>query len=83
MALVAVPPGVDTTTSAGPAACTGAIAVMDVAELTVKDVAAVPPNATLVAPVRNVPVIVTDVPPASGPDVGLRAVMVGAAMYVN
>ena len=37
------------------------------------------PNSTAVAPARFVPVIVTVVPPAVGPDVGLTAVTVGAA----
>ena len=56
----------------------GATAVIWVAELTVKLVAAVPPNVTAVVPVRFVPVMVTLVPPAAGPDVGARPVMVGA-----
>ena len=36
-------------------------------------VAAVPPNLTAVAPARLVPVIVTLVPPAVGPEFGLIA----------
>ena len=36
------------------------------------------PNFTAVAPVKLVPVIVTVVPPAVGPEVGLTAVTVGA-----
>ena len=43
------------------------VAVIEVAELTVKLVAVVPPNVTAVAPVKSVPVIVTTVPPAVGP----------------
>ncbi len=64
-----VPPVVVTLTSTVlvPA---GEVAVIEVAELTVKVAAAVAPNATAVAPVRLVPVIVTLVPPAAGPDVG-------------
>src|SRR5579872_1856835 len=50
---------------------------MVVALLTVKVVAAVAPKCTAVAPVRFVPVTVTDVPPALGPVVGLTAVTVG------
>ena len=42
-------------------------------------VAAVAPNVTAVAPVKLVPVIVTVVPPAVGPAVGLTPVTVGAA----
>ena len=40
-------------------------------------------NFTAVAPARFVPVIVTVVPPKVDPDVGLMAVTVGAAKYVN
>ena len=50
-----------------------------VALTTVKFVAAVVPKSTAVAPVKPVPVIVTNVPPAAGPLVGLRPVTVGAA----
>ena len=41
-----------------------------VAETTVTPVAAVAPKVTAVAPEKLRPVIVTVVPPASGPDVG-------------
>ena len=58
----------------------GEVAVIDVAELTVKLVALVAPNFTAVAPVKLVPAMVTDVPPAVGPDVGEIDVTVGAAM---
>ena len=51
--------------------------------LTVKPVAAVAPKSTAVAPVKFVPVIVTDVPPAAGPLPGLTFVTVGAATNVN
>jgi hypothetical protein len=44
---------------------------MEVAEFVVILVAATPPNVTFVALNRFPPVIVTDVPPAAGPDVGL------------
>ncbi len=57
----------------------GEVAVIEVAELTVKLVALVAPNFTAVAPVKPVPVTVTDVPPAAGPDVGEIEVTVGAA----
>ena len=40
-------------------------------------VAATVPKFTAVAPVKLEPVMVTDVPPAVGPDVGLTAVIVG------
>jgi hypothetical protein len=74
-----VPPAVVTVTSTAPADPAGAVAVMEVAELTVKPVAATVPNLTAVAPVKPVPVTVTDVPPAAGPELGLIAVTVGAA----
>ena len=79
-----VPPAVVTCTSTVPAPCAGDVAVIDVAEFTVTPVAAVPPKLT-VAPVRKfVPVIVTDVPPPVGPDVGTIDVTAGAtALYVN
>ena len=48
-----------------------------VAELEVMLVAAVPPKVTAVAPERSVPVMVTCVPPAAGPEVGEREVMAG------
>jgi hypothetical protein len=48
--------------------------------LTVKLVAAVLPKWTLVAFVKPVPVIVTLVPPAVGPVLGLTPVTVGGAM---
>jgi hypothetical protein len=44
---------------------------MVVALVTVKVVAEVAPNLTEVAPVKPVPVIVTDVPPAGRPATGL------------
>jgi len=55
----------------------GAVAVIDVAELTVKPVALATPNFTTVAPARLVPVIVTEVPPVVGPDAGATDVIVG------
>ena len=73
-----VPPGVVTVTSTAPALPAGDVAVIDVALLTVNEVAAVAPNFTAVAPVKLVPVMVTLVPPAVGPLVGLTPVTVGA-----
>ncbi|CAB4897848.1 unannotated protein [freshwater metagenome] len=81
--LVDVPPGVVTVTVAAPATPAGAVAVTDVADTTTTFAAAFAPNFTPVAPVRFEPVIVTTVPPATGPLVGLNAVTVGAATYVN
>jgi hypothetical protein len=65
--------------SAGPEVPGGATAVMDVAEFTVKLVAAVGPKSTVVAPVRFPPVMVTVVPPAAGPVLGSMCFTLGAA----
>ena len=54
----------------------GAVAVMGWRSLTVKVAVAVP-NFTAVAPVKLVPVMVTEVPPAAGPELGLTPVTVG------
>jgi hypothetical protein len=51
----------------------GAVAVMELAELTMKFVAAVDPKLTAVAPVNPEPVIATDVPPVGVPETGLTA----------
>ena len=48
----------------------GETAVIWVALLTVNEAAGLPPKLTAVAPVRLVPVIVTLVPPAVGPEAG-------------
>ena len=55
---------------------------MVVSLTTVKLVALVPANVTTVEPVKPEPVIVTLVPPAIGPDVGLMLVKVGSDTYV-
>ena len=56
----------------------GATADTDVADTTVNDDAATPPKCTAVAPVKLAPVIVTEVPPAVGPQLGLTPVTPGA-----
>ncbi len=82
--LLAVPPAVVTVTSFSPALPAGVIAVMEVALTTITLVAETPPTFTLVAPVKLVPLMVIEVPPNVGPDVGLTLVMVGnGTMYVN
>jgi hypothetical protein len=73
---VLVPPAVVTDTSTVPAPA-GETAVIDVAELTVKLVAPVPPNVTADAPVKFVPLTVTVVPPAAGPSLGLTPLTLG------
>ena len=55
----------------------GVIAVIDVELLTVTDVASPPPKLTTAGAANPVPVIVTDVPPAAGPKVGLILLTVG------
>ena len=72
-----LPAGVVTTTLAVPGGPAGVVAVMVVSLTTVTPVAAPPANVTPVAPVKPVPVMVTEVPPAGGPDVGLSPVTVG------
>jgi hypothetical protein len=58
------------------------MAVIEVSELTVKLVAEMPPKVTALAPVNAVPVIVTDVPPAVLPLVGLTLVTDGDSAAV-
>ena len=79
-ALVAeVPPAVVTFTSTTPAEPAGEVQVIEVAVLEPQEVPALVPNCTPEAAVRLVPVIVTLVPPAVGPDTGETPVTVGAA----
>src|SRR5262249_19806235 len=65
------PPTVTTTVTA-PAACAGVVAVIVVLFTTTTLVAAVPPNVTVAPAAKFVPVIVTAVPPAVGPLLGVR-----------
>ena len=74
-----VPLGVVTVTSRMPEPA-GATAVIWVGLSTLKALAAVLPNSTSVAPEKSVPVIVTVVPPASGPNVGPMPVTPGAGI---
>jgi hypothetical protein len=73
-----VPLWVVTVMSTVPATAAGAIAMMEVSEITLNVTAAVPPNETPVAPVKALPMIVTLVPPVTGPDVGVIFVTVGS-----
>ena len=73
-----MPPAPTTVTSTVPVP-DGLAAVIVLSALTVKLVAGVVPKSTAVAPVKSDPVIVTDVPPASGPAAGLMPVTAGAA----
>jgi hypothetical protein len=56
----------------------GVVAVIDVALTTTTFVAAVAPNFTVAPAAKFVPVIVTAVPPATGPLLGLTLLTVGA-----
>jgi len=76
-ALVAlVPPSVVTMTSTGPVPG-GEAATMVVELLMMYESVSADPKATAVAPVRFVPVMVTDVPPPLGPEFGLTEVTLG------
>ena len=77
-----MPLGVVTVTSAMPAPA-GEVAVICVGLTTEKLAAGVAPKLTALAPVKSVPVIVTLVPPAAGPDDGLTPVTVGGGTNVN
>ena len=72
-----VPFGVVTVTCTVPAVSAGEAAVIEPSRLTVNMVALAEPNLTAVASLRLVPVIVTSVPPATGPSLGLTPVTVG------
>jgi hypothetical protein len=50
--------------------------------LTVNEVAATPPKSTAVAPVKPVPLMVTLVPPPTGPELGLTPLTTGGATKV-
>ncbi|MGA2698178.1 MAG: hypothetical protein ABSE74_00860 [Methanoregula sp.] len=75
---VNMPPGVVMTRLAAPAVPAGVIAVIEVELTTPKLVAATPPNVTAVVPVKPLPVIITNVPPAVEPIAGETLVNVGA-----
>ena len=75
---VSEPPTVVNTTLAAPAVPDGVTAVTDVALTFVND-AAEPPIVTPVVPLKLVPVMVMDVPPAIGPTDGDTKEITGAA----
>jgi len=74
-----VPFGVVTVTSTVPAVSAGETAVILVAESATKLVAPIAPNFTVIAPLKLVPVIVTVVPPPTGPLAGATFLTVGSA----
>ena len=73
-----VPPGVVTVTSTVPLPA-GETAAIEVSEITSKLVAGVEPNEDRARVLRFVPVIVTVVPPPSGPSDGLTLATVGGS----
>ena len=75
-AVVLVPPAVVTATATAPADPAGVVTVIDVG-VAVFTVAVTPPKVTDVGEERFVPVMVTTVPPAIGPDGGERDEMPG------
>jgi hypothetical protein len=78
VALVAeVPPGAITVTSTMPLPA-GLTALIEVGERIWKLAADAVPNVTAVVPAKPVPVIVTAVPPAAGPPVGVNDVTTGS-----
>lgn len=80
---VPVPWAVVTATSTAPADFAGVVAVIEVFELTVNAEALVPPKVTAVAPVKFVPVIVTDAPPAVDPFTGESEATVGVGVKLR
>ena len=71
-----MPAGVVTVTSTMPEADSDVTAVTELEDLTVK-LTAVEPNLTLVAPMKLLPLIVTNAPPLEGPFAGVTLVTVG------
>ena len=67
-------------TSTGPDTWAGLATVMVVSSTTLNTVPAVPAKVTAVASVKLVPVIVTIVPPVSGPLAGVRLVIVAGSV---
>ena len=70
--------GFVTTTSTAPAAC-AVVAPVIVVAFTVETVSEEPPIETVAPAWKPLPAIVTEVPPAAGPLVGVIDVTVGAA----
>jgi hypothetical protein len=76
---VLVPPGVVTSTLTAPAEWAAVVQLMEVL-VTLVTAHEEPPRETVVSPTAKfVPLIVTDVPPAAGPLLGLMPVTVGTA----
>ena len=78
-----MPPGVVAVMSTVLGRPAGAVAVSSESLTTVTAVAGAVPKSTTVVPVKPVPSIVTEFPPATRPADGLTLETVGTAMYVN
>jgi hypothetical protein len=72
-----VPPGVVTVTMIAPVPCAGDLQVIVVALTTTILPQATDPNLTVAPETKPLPVIVTGVPPATGPTAGLTRATVG------
>ena len=76
---IAWPPTVSNEMFLAPAVLAGVIAVICVSEFTTKLFAFVPPIIMPSVPVKCVPLMMMDVPPAIGPVYGFTDAIVGAA----
>ena len=72
-----------TTTSRAPAEPAGEVQVIDVADTTTTEAQDAPPTVTVAPDKKPVPVIVSCVPPAMGPDVDDTDVIVGAGFGMD
>ena len=75
-----VPYSVVTIIPTAPVLRAGVIQVIVVLFTMLREVAAIPPNVTKVAPIKDVPVIVTIVPPSVLPDDSEMPVMLGGVI---
>ena len=73
------PNGTVTTTSTDPAACAGTTTSSLFCESNVTWLAALPPNVTVAAAVKPLPLMVTVFPPPAGPALGLSPAIVGTS----
>ena len=78
--LLGPPPVITITPTAPTVTRAGVIQVIVVLSNMLREVAAIPPNVTKVAPIKDVPVIVTIVPPSVLPDWIEMPVIVGGVI---
>jgi hypothetical protein len=72
-----------TVTELAPTDPLGEMAVTELSEFTVKDAAGLGPKKTAVALVNPVPLMVTDVPPVRGPELGVMELTTGVGWKVK